>query len=292
MGRRRPHHFCRHRLLGRIHSAAARHPPPHWPGRRPSRLSCASLDGRVARRCCRSRLAHRSRPARADSSRVFRPRPLWPHLLRRGPRLEIARSAIHGRHARPPLWRKVGSQAFQGNSGKFSMTTVYIALGTNVGDRDHNLREAVRLLKDAGIRILKVSSIYETEPVDYLEQPWFLNAALEAQSNLAPIELLHKLRGIESAMGSKKPFAKGPRLIDLDILLYGNEMITTPELQVPHPRMLDRRFVLAPLVEIAPNLRHPQWPATASQLLAVLKDPGVVRLHSSRHDISRPTGRG
>lgn len=161
------------------------------------------------------------------------------------------------------------------------MTTVYLALGSNVGDREHNLREALRLLAEAGIHILKISSIYETEPVDYLEQAWFLNAALQAQTDLPALDLLHKLRSIESAMGSKKPFAKGPRLIDLDILLYGHDTIATPELQVPHPRMLERRFVLAPLVEIAPNLRHPSWPTTAQQLLAALKDSSVVRLTSS-----------
>ncbi len=161
------------------------------------------------------------------------------------------------------------------------MTTAYIALGTNVGDRENNLRAALRLLAEAGIRILKQSSIYETEPLDYLEQAWFLNAVLEAQTDLPALDLLHKLRAIESAMGSKKAFAKGPRLIDLDILLYGNDTIAIPELQVPHPRMLQRRFVLVPLAEIAPNLRHPSWPATASQLLAALKDPSVVRLSSA-----------
>ncbi|MGB8495054.1 MAG: 2-amino-4-hydroxy-6-hydroxymethyldihydropteridine diphosphokinase [Candidatus Acidiferrum sp.] len=161
------------------------------------------------------------------------------------------------------------------------MTTVYIALGSNVGEREHNLREALRLLAEAGIRILKISSIYETEPVDYLEQAWFLNAALEAQTELPALNLLHTLRAVESAMGSKKPFVKGPRLIDLDILLYGDDTIATPELQVPHPRMLERRFVLVPLAEIAPNLRHPSWPATASQLLAALKDTSVVRLSSA-----------
>jgi 2-amino-4-hydroxy-6-hydroxymethyldihydropteridine diphosphokinase len=161
------------------------------------------------------------------------------------------------------------------------MTTVYIALGTNVGDRERNLREALRLLVEAGIRILKISSIYETEPVDYLEQAWFLNAALEAQTDLPARDLLQSLRAIESAIGSKKPFAKGPRLIDLDLLLYGTDTIATPELQVPHPRMLERRFVLVPLAEIAPHLRHPSWPATAQQLLAALKDSSVVRLTSS-----------
>jgi 2-amino-4-hydroxy-6-hydroxymethyldihydropteridine diphosphokinase len=161
------------------------------------------------------------------------------------------------------------------------MTTVYIALGSNVGDRKDNLREALRLLVEAGIRILKISSIYETEPVDYLEQAWFLNAVLEAQTDLPALDLLHSLRAIESAMGSKKPFAKGPRLIDLDILLYGTDTIATPEIQVPHPRMLERRFVLVPLAEIAPHLRHPSWPATAQQLLTALKDPSVVRLTSS-----------
>jgi 2-amino-4-hydroxy-6-hydroxymethyldihydropteridine diphosphokinase len=161
------------------------------------------------------------------------------------------------------------------------MTIVYIALGSNVGDREHNLRDALRLLAEAGIRILKISSIYETEPVDYLEQAWFCNAALEAQTDLPAVDLLQRLRAIESAMGSKKAFTKGPRLIDLDILLYGSNTMATPELQVPHPRMLERRFVLVPLAEIAPHLRHPSWPATAQQLLATLKDPSVVRLTSS-----------
>ena len=161
------------------------------------------------------------------------------------------------------------------------MTTVHIALGTNIGNREHNLREAIRLLAEAGVRVLRISSIYETEPVDYLEQAWFLNAVLEAQTDLPALELLHKLRSIESAMGSKKAFAKGPRLIDLDILLFGNDTIATPELQVPHPRMLQRRFVLVPLAEIAPNLRHPSWSATACQLLADLRDRSAVRLVSS-----------
>jgi len=157
------------------------------------------------------------------------------------------------------------------------MPTVYLALGSNIGDRQANFREALRLLSQSGVQISKLSSIYETEPVDYLDQPWFLNAVIEAQTNLPAPQLLTTLRQIELQMGSKKPFAKGPRLIDLDILLYSNDTIDSPDLQVPHPRMLLRNFVLAPLAEIAPTLRHPTWSATASDLLAHSPDKSVIR---------------
>ena len=157
------------------------------------------------------------------------------------------------------------------------MPAVYIALGSNIGDRERNIRDAIRRVSESGIRVLKVSSLYETEPVDYLDQPWFLNAVLEAQTTLIPEQLLATLRQIESQMGSKKPFAKGPRLIDLDILLYDDATIDTPELQIPHPRMLQRNFVLAPLAEIAPELRHPSWSANAAQLFAASPDKSIVR---------------
>lgn len=157
------------------------------------------------------------------------------------------------------------------------MESVYLALGTNVGNREENLREAVRLLRQAGIVIKRVSSIYETEPVDYRDQDWFLNSALEAATELPPQELLARMREIEVAMGSKKPFAKGPRLIDLDILLYGDSTIGTPDLEVPHPRMLERRFVLVPLAEIAPTYRHPCWKGTVAELLAKTPDRSEVR---------------
>ena len=157
------------------------------------------------------------------------------------------------------------------------MTTVYLALGSNIGNREENLHKAIGLLADAGIGIKKVSSIYETEPVDYLDQDWFLNAVLKAETKLDPLALLRLMRGIEQSMGSKKAFAKGPRLIDLDILLYGQETIDMPELQVPHPRMLDRKFVLVPLAEIAPELRHPSWPATVATVLAKSSDRSEVR---------------
>ena len=158
------------------------------------------------------------------------------------------------------------------------MATVYLALGSNIGERERNLREALRRLDHAAIRVLKTSSIYETEPVDYLDQAWFLNAVLVAQTDLSPTALLRALRKIESRMGSKKAFAKGPRLIDLDILLYDDATIDTPDLQIPHPRMLQRNFVLVPLAEIAPGLRHPSWPATAAEVLSRCPDRSAVRL--------------
>jgi len=157
------------------------------------------------------------------------------------------------------------------------MPTVYIALGTNIGNRDENLSEAARRLRESGVEITKLSSIYETEPVDYLDQPWFLNAVLEAQTTLSAAQLLTTLRSIESQMGSKKPFAKGPRLIDLDILLYGDDTIETTDLQVPHPRMLRRNFVLVPLAEIAPDLKHPSWRANVTELLTHSPDSSQVR---------------
>ena len=161
------------------------------------------------------------------------------------------------------------------------MITIYLALGSNIGDRRENLREAIRLLGESGIRIAKISSIYETEPVDYLDQAWFLNAVLEAQTDLLALQLLSTLRKIELQMGSKKAFDKGPRLIDLDILLYGDDTIAIPDLQVPHPRMLLRNFVLVPLAEIAPTLKHPTWPASVAELLSNSPDPSVVRLAST-----------
>jgi len=157
------------------------------------------------------------------------------------------------------------------------MTTVYLALGSNIGNRKENLLRAVDLLHANGARIIRISSVYETEPVDYLQQDWFLNSVLEAETDLGALELLQSMRGIEVAMGSKKAFAKGPRLIDLDILLYGDQSIDTPELQVPHPRMLERKFVLVPLVEIAPNLRHPSWLGDAKEMLNKCRDTSEVR---------------
>lgn len=155
--------------------------------------------------------------------------------------------------------------------------TVYLSLGSNLGDREANLRAAIAALPEAGVKVVRVSSFYETEPVDFVDQPWFLNCAVEGDTTQEPIALLRALQKVETQMGSKKEFAKGPRLIDLDILLYGNETIATPELQVPHPRMRARRFVLVPLAEIAPGLKHPSWTCAIADLLQRAGDTSQIR---------------
>ena len=155
-------------------------------------------------------------------------------------------------------------------------TTVYLSLGSNIGDREKNLRKAIRALAEASLRVTRVSSVYETEPVDFREQPWFLNCVVEAETAVPAPDLLGELRRIESHMGSQKLVPKGQRLIDIDILLYGHDTIDRPELQVPHPRMLQRKFVLVPLAEIAPNCKHPSWPGAAKQMVSNLCDSSAV----------------
>jgi 2-amino-4-hydroxy-6-hydroxymethyldihydropteridine diphosphokinase len=154
---------------------------------------------------------------------------------------------------------------------------IFLSLGSNIGDREKNLRAAIAALPELGVKLKKVSSIYETEPVDLLEQPWFLNCVVEGETTVPPAALLKKLRELERQMGSKKVVPRGPRLIDLDILVYSEQTIDSPELQVPHPRMHLRRFVLAPLAEIAPELKHPSWSGNAAQLLAALDDKSAVK---------------
>ncbi len=159
---------------------------------------------------------------------------------------------------------------------------VYLSLGSNVGDRAANLARAIRALEDAGVRVRRVSSLYQTEPADFPAQHWFLNCVVEAETRLLPLQLLHALRRIELQLGSRKLVARGPRRMDLDILLYGNATIRMRELEVPHPRMHARTFVLAPLAEIAPKLTHPAWGKTARGLLALAPGGPAARLRFSQ----------
>jgi len=138
--------------------------------------------------------------------------------------------------------------------------TVYLSLGSNIGDRERNLRDAVGLLAEPQLRAVRVSSFYETEPLDVHDQPWFLNAVVEAETDLFPKQLLARVQRIEQRLGRRRLRPKGPRTIDIDILLFGSFVVNVPSLMIPHPAMHERRFVLQPLAEIAPAVRHPGWP--------------------------------
>jgi 2-amino-4-hydroxy-6-hydroxymethyldihydropteridine diphosphokinase len=155
--------------------------------------------------------------------------------------------------------------------------TVYLSLGSNLGDRAAHIERALTRLGEEGVRIVKRSSLYETEPVEFLAQGWFLNIAVEAETQLMPRQLLRVIRGIERDLGRKRIVRSGPRTIDIDILLFGANIVRAAELKIPHPRMTERRFVLVPMVEIAPVLRHPVLRLTMTELLAGTKDRSQVR---------------
>ncbi len=153
---------------------------------------------------------------------------------------------------------------------------VYLSLGSNLGDRARNLQDAVEQLRSLGA-VEAVSSFYETEPVGLKHQPWFLNCAVALRTQRMPRRLLSAVMQIEQALGRKRRVAKGPRTIDIDILLFGSSVIDLPSLVVPHPAMHERRFVLQPLAEIAPEARHPVLRRTARELLETLP-PGPPRV--------------
>jgi 2-amino-4-hydroxy-6-hydroxymethyldihydropteridine diphosphokinase len=152
------------------------------------------------------------------------------------------------------------------------MKLLYLSLGSNLGDREANLHAALSLLSPT-----RVSPIYETEPVDYTNQAWFLNLVAEVETDLFPRQALAWTQRIERELGRVRTVPKGPRTIDIDILLFGSLVMRTTELEIPHPRLAERRFVLQPLADLAPDLKHPATGHTVRQMLASLPDKVVVR---------------
>lgn len=161
---------------------------------------------------------------------------------------------------------------------------VYLGLGSNLGKRQTNLAMALKLLSES-VKIEQVSSLYETEPMGYTEQPLFLNAVCRAQTELGPLQLLSLIKGIEASLGRAPSFPNGPRTIDIDIILYGNLVMETPELTIPHPRFKERAFVLIPLLEIAPDLHHPVSGDQVKDMAAVVDgQDGVKKIGKLKAD--------
>ena len=161
----------------------------------------------------------------------------------------------------------------------------FLALGSNLGDREANLNNAIAAVERERIRVRARSSIYETEPQGVSDQPWFLNMVIECETPHFPMQLLAILLRIERELGRVRESSRryGPRVIDIDILLYGDVVMDTPELTVPHPRMLERRFVLEPLVEIAPALKHPQTKETFVKTLPRVSGQKVRKWNAERN---------
>ncbi|HEY6293365.1 MAG TPA: 2-amino-4-hydroxy-6-hydroxymethyldihydropteridine diphosphokinase [Terriglobia bacterium] len=165
---------------------------------------------------------------------------------------------------------------------------VYLSLGSNLGRREANISTALAKLAGQGVEVVRVSSWYRTEPVGYTAQPWFLNCVVETATGLMPLQLLKRCQAIERELGRKHGTRNGPRPVDIDILLYDSVMIHSPELTIPHPRMAERRFVLVPLSEIAPDAEHPVMRQSMSQMLKETPDRSqVVRLKPEENEEQR-----
>jgi 2-amino-4-hydroxy-6-hydroxymethyldihydropteridine diphosphokinase len=164
---------------------------------------------------------------------------------------------------------------------------VYLSLGSNMGDREAHLRDAIGRLQAEG-SVISLSSLYETQPVEFTDQAWFLNCVMALETTHTPEQLMAAILNIEHAMGRRRVQKKGPRLIDIDILLFSDKVIDSAELTVPHPAMHVRRFVLEPLAEIAPEVRHPKLEKTIRELLDALPAGQIVRPFEANENDQRP----
>jgi 2-amino-4-hydroxy-6-hydroxymethyldihydropteridine diphosphokinase len=161
------------------------------------------------------------------------------------------------------------------------MKRTYLSLGSNVGDRVSQIQAACESLPAAGVAVRRISSCYKTEPVDFAPQRWFVNCVVEAETELMPLQLLRALQSVERRLGRRPGISKGPRPIDIDILLYENVVVRSPRLKIPHERLAERRFVLIPLGELAARLRHPVTQRTVLEMLHETPDMSqVIRLKS------------
>lgn len=158
------------------------------------------------------------------------------------------------------------------------MKTAYLSLGSNQGNREEYLQRALDVLARERVRPLRCSAVYETEPQEVRDQPWFLNLVAEVETGLFPMQLLSKVLGVERELGRERGSPKGPRVIDIDILFHGRFAIDTPQLVVPHPRLHLRRFVLQPMADLAPELRHPLLNRSVKELLRSLEGQAVTRV--------------
>ncbi len=152
-----------------------------------------------------------------------------------------------------------------------------MCLGSNLGDREKNLERALSLLRKKGVRIIQLSSVFETQPVDLPSQPWFFNQVIEIETGIDPSGLLDLVKGIEESMGRNTLIQKGPRVIDIDILLAEDKVIHTRKLSIPHPRLSERNFVLIPFAEISPETVHPLLKETIQSLLEKSNDRSIVK---------------
>ncbi len=162
------------------------------------------------------------------------------------------------------------------------MATTYLSLGSNKGDRAHYIARAIEALGANGIKVMRQSRLFETEPVETTSKAWFLNCVVEAETELLPPQLMHTLLDIERSLGRRRRVLRGPRFIDMDVLLYDDGVVSTGQLVIPHPRMAQRRFVLVPFAEIAPEARHPVLKKSIAELLEETPDRSEVRSYQDK----------